>query len=279
MDAPSPTIYVQPRHPDTTRSRWVVLGASVQGSGHLRLNIPCQDTYAHQIVDENTLIAVVADGLGSAANSQAGAHLAVSTAIQFLTAQLHTSLPRTEQNWIDVMRACFQRARARLEDQASADQLSLRDFATTLIAVVLHDDWIACAQIGDGAVVAALEDGTLELVSAPQNEEYANVTFPLTMPDMESAAQFTAWRENVQSLALMTDGMQYVSIRSADQSPHPPFFEPLFRQLPGVKDSQKASQNLGEFMASRQISAKTDDDKTLVLIGKQPDRQPGSQPA
>ena len=62
--------------------------------------------------------------------------------------------------------------------------------------------------------------------------------------------------------------MQHVSIRTADNAPHSPFFEPLFRQLPGVKDMYKASQNLAEFMASDPINAHTDDDKTLVLIGR-----------
>jgi len=42
------------------------------------------------------------------------------------------------------------------------------------------------------------------------------------------------------------------------------FFEPLFRQLPGVKDMHKLS-NLAEFMASDQISTHTDDDKTWSL--------------
>jgi hypothetical protein len=88
------------------------------------------------------------------------------------------------------------------------------------------------------------------------------------MPDMENVAQFKACSVRVKALALMTDGMQHVSIRTADNTPHPPFFEPLFRQLPGVKDAHKASLNLAEFMASDSISAHTDDDKTLVLIGQ-----------
>jgi hypothetical protein len=79
---------------------------------------------------------------------------------------------------------------------------------------------------------------------------------------------FKAQAIKVKALALMTDGIQYVSIRSADQTPHQPFFEPLFRQLPGVRDVQKASQNLAEFMISPQISSRSDDDKTLVLIGR-----------
>jgi hypothetical protein len=88
---------------------------------------------------------------------------------------------------------------------------------------------------------------------------------------MINVAEFKACPVRVKALALMSDGMQPVSIHTADHTPHPPFFEPLFRQLPGVKDLHKASQNLAEFMASDQICAHTDDDKTLVLIGRQRD--------
>ena len=268
MDQLIPDIYIQTDYPNDTGTNWVVIGASVQGSGHLRQGLVCQDTHAHQIINSARMIAVVADGLGSAEQSDLGSRLAVATAVKFLREHLIGSVPQDEQSWINMMRSCFLAARGRLEEEAALRQSALREFATTLIAVVLDDDWLVCAHIGDGAVVASLQDGALELVSAPQNEEYVNVTLPLTMPDMENSAQFTAWKTDFSAIALMTDGVQHVSIRSADLQPHAPFFEPLFRQLPGVKDAFKASRNLADFWASAQICAKTDDDKTLVLIGK-----------
>ena len=268
MNQIEPEIYIQPDHPDGNPTRWVVIGASVQGSGHIRLGTPCQDTHAHQIINNSRLIAVVADGLGSAERSEVGSRLAVASAVEFLRQQLIGPGPNNEQDWINLLRQCFQVARSRLELEAAHTQMPLRVYATTLIAVVLDDDWLACAQIGDGAVVAGLPDGQLELVSGPQNEEYVNVTYPLTMPDMESAAQFTAWQAGYNAVALMTDGIQHISIRSVDGLPHGPFFEPLFRQLPGIKDCRKASQSLADFLASTPICAKTDDDKTLLLVGK-----------
>jgi len=268
MNIAEPEIYIQPDYPAGLATSWVVIGASVQGSGHIRAGTPCQDTHAHQIINNSRLIAVVADGLGSAERSDVGSRLAAAAAVEFLRQRLLGPGPNNEQAWIEIMRQCFQSARARLEIEAAQNQIPLRVYATTLIAVVLDGDWLACAQIGDGAVVASLQTGQLELVSAPQNEEYVNVTYPLTMPEMESAAQFLAWQADFKAIAMMTDGVQHISIRSADGLPHGPFFEPLFRQLPGVKDWQKASQSLADFMASAQICAKTDDDKTLLLIGK-----------
>jgi hypothetical protein len=268
MEPIQPEIYIQPGDPSVTATRWVIIAASVQGTSHIRLLLPCQDTHTYRIINDGILVAAVADGLGSATCSQAGAQLAATEVSACLEQALYQTVPDDEKSWIELVKESFHAARARLEQEARQNQAALQEYGTTLIAAILTSEWLVTGQIGDGAVVAALEDGQLILATLPQNGEYINTTFPLTLPDMESKAEFKAQAIKVKALALMTDGIQYVSIRSADQTPHQPFFEPLFRQLPGVRDVQKASQNLAEFMISPQISSRSDDDKTLVLIGR-----------
>ena len=269
MMADQPEIFIQPVDPDRTASKWVVLSASVQGTRHIQAALPCQDAHAYKVINDSTLVVAVADGLGSAACAQAGAQLAASSAVAYVEQELRKALPGDEASWIQLARDGFLSACDRLQEEAAKNQADLRDYGTTLILAILTDDWLVTGHIGDGVVVASMEDSGLVLVSLPQNGEYVNVTFPLTMPDMINVAEFKASPVRVNALALMSDGMQHVSIRTLDNSPHPPFFDPLFRQLPGVKDMHKASQNLAEFMVSERISAHTDDDKTLVLIGRQ----------
>jgi len=269
MTADQPEIILQPIDPDLAATKWVVVAASVQGTSHIKISLPCQDAHAYKAINDSILVAAVADGLGSAMYAQAGSQLAAARAVACAEQALAAALPGDEAAWVQLTRDCFLAARDRMEAEAQKNQAALRDYGTTLILAILTPDWLVTGHIGDGAVVADLEDGGLALVSSPQNEEYANVTYPLTMPDMLTVAEFKASPTKVKALALMTDGMQHVSIHTADNTPHPPFFEPLFRQLPGVKDMHKACQNLAEFMASEQICAHTDDDKTLVLIGRQ----------
>ncbi len=268
MTDAQPEKLIQPIEPDRLASPWVVVAASVQGTRHIQATLPCQDAHAYRAFSDSILIAAVADGLGTALFAQAGARLAVDCAVSSIEQALMQAIPCDESAWNQLIRDCFLAARARLEEEAQASQAALRDYSTTLVLVVITGEWLVTGQIGDGAVVALLDEGELIMASSPQNEEYVNVTFPLTMPDMIDIAQFKACPAKVKALALMTDGMQHVSIRSVDHTPHPPFFEPLFRQLPSVKDTHKASLNLAEFMASPAISAHTDDDKTLVLIGQ-----------
>jgi len=268
MTDEKPEIIIPPIDPSLAATKWVVVAASVQGTRHIQISLPCQDAYACKALGDSVLIVAVADGLGTAANAQAGAQLAAARAVACAEEELAQAIPGDEAAWIQLAQSCFLAARLRLDEEAQKNQAALRDYSTTLVLAILTDDWLVTGHIGDGAVVAVLEDSGLVLASLPQNEEYVNVTYPLTMPDMASVAEFKACPARVKALALMSDGMQHVSIRSVDNSPHPPFFEPLFRQLPGVKDMLKASQNLAEFMASDSISSHTDDDKTLVLIGQ-----------
>jgi len=268
MTAEQPEITLYPIDPELAASKWVVVGASVQGTSHIKIPLPCQDAHAYKAINDSILVAAVADGLGSAMYAQAGSQLAAACAVSFVEQALAASIPGDEATWVDLARSCFLSACARLEEEAQNNQATLRDYSTTLLLAILTPDWLVAGHIGDGAAVASLEDGSLVVVSLPQNEEYVNVTFPLTMPDMINVAEFKASPIKVKALALMSDGMQHVSIHTADNTPHAPFFEPLFRQLPGVKDMHKASQNLAEFMASDSISSHTDDDKTLVLIGQ-----------
>ena len=276
-----PEIILSPLDPHLAFSKWVVVGASVQGTRHIQMSLPCQDSHAYKVVNRTTIVAAIADGLGSAVSSQVGSQLAAAGAVAYVDQELSKAVPLDEASWIQLVRDSFISARNRIEEDAQKNQAALRDYSTTLILAILTDDWLVTGHIGDGAVVASLEDADtdhpsadkdhpcLVLISLPQNDEYVNVTYPLTMPDMANFAQFKARRAKVKALALLSDGLQHVSIRTADNAPHEPFFEPLFRQLPGVKDMRKASQNLAEFLASERISSHTDDDKTLILIGRQ----------
>jgi hypothetical protein len=268
MTAVPPEIILQPFEPDLAASQWVVVAASVQGTSHIKNSLPCQDAHTCKAINDSILVAAVADGLGSAKYAQAGAQLAATSVVAYVEQNLIRAIPDDEAAWVQLVRDGFLAACARLDEDAQNNQAALRDYSTTLLLAIITSNWLAIGHIGDGAAVASLEDEGLVVVSQPKNDEYVNVTYPLTMPDMVNVAEFKACPAKVKALALLSDGMQQVSIRSADHTPHPPFFEPLFRQLPGVKDMQKASQNLAEFMASDSISAHTDDDKTLVLIGR-----------
>jgi serine/threonine protein phosphatase PrpC len=82
MDDQASREELQPALPKLRSSKpWRVVGASVAGTSHTRLGIPCQDSNLSEILPSGFLVAVVADGAGSAAHADVGSQLAVKTVI------------------------------------------------------------------------------------------------------------------------------------------------------------------------------------------------------
>ena len=71
---------------------WRVSACSVQGVSHIKTDQPCQDANEWRIKD-SVLLAAIADGAGSAKESQRGATLACRTAIEVLA----KSIPGAEK--------------------------------------------------------------------------------------------------------------------------------------------------------------------------------------
>ena len=132
---------------------WRFAAGQATGSAHEKLGKPCQDRFACSAVEANlTLIAVVADGAGTAEHAHIGAEIAVNTVCS--VAQLGVRAGRSD----------YPRdpARGRRRSRASAwsrrpptGSSPPRDLACTLLAVILAPLGGGALQIGDGVIVVA----------------------------------------------------------------------------------------------------------------------------
>jgi hypothetical protein len=244
---------------------WQIIGASVVGTSHARLNTPCQDAHAYRLIQEHIMLAAVADGLGSAPRSSEGSDLVVNTALDQLEFQLVSHIPNSEAGWETLLQSVFSTCRESLLQYATEQETRLREFATTLIMAVMTEAWLAVGQIGDGAIVIQTIDGQLETLSAPQIGEYVNEVIPLTADNALENIDFVV-RANIRALALLTDGLRNLCLTSGTQEPYAPFFLPFFDALPSVADQAIESEQLAHFLNSDRVNTRTDDDKTLVLM-------------
>ena len=245
----------------------MLIGATVQGSHHLSEGVFCQDAQAVASIGDILLIAV-ADGLGSVPQAGRGAFLAVQEALDTAKNILNHEIPDYEEKWVDVLKTSFSKAHLRLEQEADYSESPLSDFSTTLNLVLLTDQWLAIANIGDGAVVLQDSNSLLSTVCPPQTGEYANETFALTHPNALDQAAYLVQEVKVQALGISSDGLQHLSLHQTDYSPHIPFFAPLFRQLSGIKDPQRAADALAKFLSTGKVNELSGDDKTLILVGR-----------
>lgn len=247
---------------------WRVLSASVPGSSHLTRGLGCQDFNAVLTLPDGSLIVVVCDGAGSAKRAAEGAALAARSSVESLEHRLATGRPVNADEWKLVLTDSLMHARIALVDfatrQTDAGQpTDSIDFATTLLIAVVSERWLVAAQVGDGAIVSRSTSGGLSVLTVQGPSEYINETSFVTSSDFLQLAHFHLEPDaDVTGVAALSDGLQLLAMRYADNTAHAPFFAHMF-EFAARADSSSA--DLEEFLRSERVCDRTDDDKTLVL--------------
>ena len=246
---------------DITPARdWRAAYASVVGSSHVRTGLPCQDASGCRIVGP-VLVAAVADGAGSVPMAAEGAQLTVARfldeigdaaladpALAFLTLGY-------ARNWLSALRQA-------LRDLGSAP---LEDYACTLLGAVITEGIAVFMQIGDGAIVAS-SGAALDWVFWPQNGEFANSTCFVTQADAADILMFARREQDIQEVALFSDGIERLVMNLAARKVHAPALRPILDWLAGTHEAPDApSPALLAYLGSAHVQRRTDDDTTLVV--------------
>jgi hypothetical protein len=250
---------------------WKLLYGSAAGTSHERLGDPCQD-YAHGVIlaagNSAVLVAACADGAGSAFQASLGARLACLGFIRVASEALRDGLPVRD---IDVQRVLgwLERVRGVMSLEACLRNLELGDLACTLLTGIIGEDAAVFSQVGDGAIVYREGEG-LQTVFWPQAGEYASTTFFLTGRDFRERLAFRSLGQRVDELAVLTDGLQPLALHYASRTVHTPFFEPMFEAIRRTAEVEDLEAPLRQFLISKPVNDRTDDDKTLVLATRRP---------
>jgi hypothetical protein len=234
---------------------WKLVFGSVQGTSHVQTGKPCQDYCAGAVVG-TTLVAASADGAGSAELSHLGSKAAVDRFMELATVEAAPTKEQIEA-WVDA-------ARERVLEAAAANETTPRQLACTFLGTLVGDGWAAFAQIGDGVIVFDGPDG-YQLAFWPDNGEYANTTRFLSEDDYRRNLRIEIVERQVTELAVLTDGLQMLALDIAGAKVHDRFFSPLFGAVRNGPDEAALQTSLLEFMDSKRVNERTDDDKTLLL--------------
>lgn len=245
---------------------WRVLAASERGVSHEQSDAPCQDAHAWIELAPDMVICAVADGLGSAPRSEEGSRLAADTAVQAIRAALKESTPSSEDDWRSLLSSAFTRTADALRAKAAEVVETVEAFDTTLIVSVSTSDWTASAHVGDGAVVIWRDDDVVETFSAPEHNEYANIVTPITVPNLINVMRIRVERHRSRGFAMITDGLQPLTINHATDVAYDGFFRPLFNDLRAMPASASEAdvEDLRAFLRSPRVNERTTDDKTLL---------------
>lgn len=254
--------------PHVNPGLWQIAAAQTRGVDHQTRNQDCEDVYSLAMVSPDVLVIVIADGAGSADYAQVGASVAVGQAIAELCCHLTSAAePLDEISMKSLLRESMAAARDAVESEAAARKVSNDELATTLILMVARPEFVAVAQVGDGATVIADQAGKLVGLTLPPVSEYINETTFLTSSQALPTMQFVFWRGCATRLAAFSDGLQMLCLQWPERQPYEPFFSPLFDFISASIDSDEllAAHTLKRFLSSERMKSETYDDLTLVL--------------
>jgi hypothetical protein len=210
-----------------------------------------------------TLVACVADGAGSAKFSDIGSAIACNAILEFIATYRETIGSFDELSSDDVLLWCDE-IRRRIQSDANLRGCTPRDLATTLCVAIVGPTSSSFFQIGDGAIIAG-HHGVYGVVFWPQSGEFANSTNFITSNEYRERLEFRRVQTRISELALFTDGLERLALRFDAQTPHVPFFQPLFHALKTSSNVEKLNDGLRSFLSSESVKNRSDDDKTLIL--------------
>lgn len=253
---------------------WKYAFASVVGTSHTKMGVPCQDRSSCTVLQtadgSSVLVAVIADGAGSAQRAEIGASVACSLFIDEMRSLFESggTVQEITRSFVAIWLTKF---RDELIFQAETEKLPIREFACTILGTVIGFDCAAFFQIGDGAIVTSSKNyEDYNCVFWPQKGEYENITTFAIDQAVQDKLDYKFIEESIEEVALFTDGLQHLALHYQTQKAFTPFFRSMLSPLHSAGNGhlESLSFSLASFLNSEQVNSRTDDDKTLVLATK-----------
>ncbi len=242
-----------------------VYGASVVGTSHISSDTPCHDAHAYRVLPENLgIIACVSDGMGSAKAAEIGSQTASSFIVDYLEKMLDPKM--SDDEIILLIKEGYVETYDQLLMTASQHELHIKDLNATLLVFVSLGKRQFYGQVGDCSMIGRLDD-QYQVIAKQQRGEYANATYSICDETSIEQGIYEKIDGLFPEVALMSDGIESISISSKDKVVSKLFYDPFFKVFSHESYHQKdVEAALVRFLNSERISKKTDDDKTLLFI-------------
>lgn len=241
---------------------WNTIQCAVQGRGHIKSDIPCQDkTY---IKNENDIqIIALADGAGSAKLSHIGAEYVTRQICENLSCEFDMYFQ--EDDGAAIKRKIINDLTNGLKSIARENECEVKDLASTLLVVAIKDGRYIIIHIGDG-VIGYLKNDQLNIASHPENGEFVNTTVFVTSKDVLATMKILKGTlGDIVGFALMSDGTENSFYNKRERTLAPALKKLM--QLTRILNIQCLENEIYKSF-EEVVKNNTTDDCSLVLIVK-----------
>jgi len=247
--------------------RWKVIGQNCIGTSHSKSNKSCEDSINYILVnndEEEVLICCISDGAGSAKYAAEASSFVTKNVIDTLSEWVLKKKEIDENSIVVLGEMLFDK----LSEKAMGRKVKLNEFSCTALGCVIFDKRALFFQVGDGAIIREDNNQSYTTIWWPDNGEYSNTTHFLIDDYNLSFLKKVTIEESIKEVAILTDGLQLLTLNSETRSVHQPFFSDLFKWLRLARnqnDIDILNKRLYQYLDSEIINVRTDDDKTLLL--------------
>ena len=242
---------------------WSCSSCQVQGRGHIRNQIPCQDK-TKTVFKNGTYVIALSDGAGSAKLSHYGASCVVDS-ISDLFIQRFEELFNSEDGR-QVKLAIIEKILSDIHSKAEELCCTPQDLAATMLVTAVNNERFIIAHVGDG-VIGYLDGNVLKTASVPSNGEHANETYFVTSKDaINTMKLFKGSIKNIAGFVLMSDGTEQSLYNKKRNTLSPAIIKLMQRNI--ILDEEVMCGQL-ESNFKNVIITRTYDDCSIALLSRE----------
>ena len=238
-----------------------IAGASTIGTSHIENEKPCQDKFFSKKINNVATISL-ADGAGSCSKSDIGAEICTRYIVDFLCNNFDKTYLKSE---LEISEEILKGVNKSLQNMSDELNVPLMDFSSTLLFVAVKGNKFLAGHIGDGLIGSFDESGS-QVFSPPENGEFSNQTFFITMGDAKDHLRI--YKGNLNSTLgyiLMSDG-SYESLFDTQKNELTGANLTFFSWLVDKKNSIETIEKSLEDALINKFTQRTIDDCSIILL-------------
>ena len=238
-----------------------IAGASTIGTSHIENEKPCQDKFFSKKINNVATISL-ADGAGSCSKSDIGAEICTRYIVDFLCNNFDKTYLKSE---LEISEEILKGVNKSLQNMSDELNVPLIDFSSTLLFVAVKGNKYLAGHIGDG-LIGSFDDSGSKILSPPDNGEFSNQTFFITMGDAKDHLRI--YKGNLNSTLgyiLMSDG-SYESLFDTQKNELTGANLTFFSWLVDKKNSIETIKKSLEDTLINKFTKRTFDDCSIILL-------------